>query len=680
MPKTTVNDATLIDLVKRTFAADGWLARHMGYAHRPQQAQMALAVAEAILKSENLGVDAPTGTGKTLAYLVPSLIIAVARSRKALVSAHTINLQQQIESKDLPFARSLFGKVSELREFADFRVCVAVGKGNYLCGNRLQIAYRSGGDLLVDAEGGELDRIRAWSLQTQTGLRQELNPAPNPAVWRMVNSDSQGCNRKTCNPTTCFFARAREAIGRAHLVIANHAWVCSTLMATGGPGAGPGVVFENDFYVSDEAHVLPDVATDHFGIKVSGADVLRLFHSVWSPMKSRGWPSHLAGRHVKQTIAELETKVTDQFKKAAEWLGDKQSQVLPRRQGTPSPLPGWVGEFQRMIADLVGCARDEGEANMVKDIVREAQAMEAKLAEVLNKQLENTAYWVELDGRDNQVHERLAFRSAPVDVSDALRSMIFQRKTAAILTSATLATGTDMKPFLGRVGGQGAIEVQVGSPFDLEKQMQFFVATDAPEAVAGRPCVSHMADWVQYCVNAVEGGSLVLFTNYGDMKAVAAKIETAFTSAGRLFLMQGRDGPRGAILERFRADGHAILFGCDSFWTGIDVPGAALSQVIVTRLPFASPVTPLAKARDAYIRRRGKNPFNEIALPDAIIKTRQGSGRLIRRTDDRGRLVWLDSRVLQKGYGRRFLDTMGVAPVRVAQAAREQAMPRFRCS
>jgi ATP-dependent DNA helicase DinG len=288
------------------------------------------------------------------------------------------------------------------------------------------------------------------------------------------------------------------------------------------------------------------------------------------------------------------------------------------------------------------------------------KGLQAGLTEWLSLGEKGHVYWAERSGRKQTI---VTLRSAPIDVAPALRQHLFGCGTSVVCSSATLAMGGQMEPFAARIGADGATAAIVQSPFDFERHMRVFVARDVPlpSPNEARLALDALADYVGFCVTRVRGGSLVLFTSYTDMRTVATTLEPVFREAGRPFLMQGADLSRTELAKQMRAHGNAVLFGTDSFWTGVDVPGDALAQVIITRLPFDPPTHPVTEAKCEHIRDAGGNPFNDLTLPDAIIKFRQGIGRLIRRASDRGLITILDSRVLAKTYGKLFLDSLPIS-------------------
>jgi ATP-dependent DNA helicase DinG len=332
--------------------------------------------------------------------------------------------------------------------------------------------------------------------------------------------------------------------------------------------------------------------------------------------------------------------------------------VRVREAGVAEPtLDGPLGALQRLVGKLAdkldeGRARDE----LLEQKTR-LKGLQAGLTEWLNLAAEGHVYWAERGGRKQTI---VSLRSAPIDVAPALREHLFGCGVSVICTSATLALAGDIAAFANRLGADHARTEIVHSPFDYKRNMRVYIAADVPlpSPQEAKLSLEALTDYIRFCVHAVKGGSLVLFTSYTDMRAVAATLESEFRTAGRPFLMQGADLSRTELAEQMRNLGNAVLFGTDSFWTGVDVPGDALSQVIITRLPFDPPTHPITEAKTEWIRDHGGNPFNDLTLPDALIKFRQGAGRLIRSQADRGVITILDSRVLAKSYGRLFLQSL----------------------
>jgi ATP-dependent DNA helicase DinG len=651
------------ELTARIFAEEGWLQTGLTLDHRPEQAQMARAVAAALKADTPLLFEAGTGVGKSLAYLIPGIIHAVDQSRQLIVSTHTISLQEQLESSDLPKCRRLFKSTPALRAYADFKSAVLVGKGNYLCTTRLGHALADRATLLADADYDELQRIAAWAATTPTGLRHELKPPPRPDVWDVVNADSSSCSRKHCDCEKCFFQRARARIRSAHVIIVNHALLFALINAGGAQAQGKrhdarGVLFADDFLVLDEAHTVPDVATDNFGLSLSSYGVDRALKFLFNPRTSRGLFRKLGGSEAQQLVVDALEASRQFFDFIGNSLLAQRPIVRVREEGVAEPtLDGPLGALHRLLGKLADKLEDGRERDELLEQKQRVKSLQAGVTEWLTLGDKGHVYWAERSGRKQTI---VSLRSAPIDVAPELRQRLFGCGTSVICTSATLAMGGQIEPFAARMGAEEASATLVKSPFDFARHMRVYVASDVPlpSAQEAKLALDVLADYIAFCTERVKGGTLVLFTSYTDMRAIAATLEPQFRQAGRPFLMQGADLSRTELTRQMRDRGNAVLFGTDSFWTGVDVPGEALAQVIITRLPFDPPTHPITEARCDHIRDAGGSPFNELTLPDALIKFRQGVGRLIRTATDRGLVTLLDTRVLAKSYGRLFIDCL----------------------
>lgn len=653
------------ELVRGIFAEHGQLCTALKLEHRPEQDQMARTVAAAMLDDVPLLFEAGTGVGKSLAYLLPGLIHAVDQGRQMIVSTHTISLQEQIEQKDLPICRRVFKANPDLARYADFRSTVLVGKSNYLCPTRLGHALADRATLFADADYEELQRIAAWAETTPTGLRHDLKPPPKPEVWDAVNADSSSCSRKHCDAEKCHYQRARARLRTAQVVIVNHALLFALINAGGAQAQGAdtetrGVLFPDDFLVLDEAHTVPEVATNNFGLSLSSYGVDRALKFLFNPRTKRGLFRKLGGPEAQQLVIDA----LDASKLFFDFIANKiltpRAIVRIRDHGVAEPiLDGPLGALQRLLGRLGDKLEDGRERDEILEQKQRIKGLQAGLTEWLTLGDKGHVYWAERSGRKQTI---VSLRSAPIDVAPELRKHLFGCRTSVVCTSATLAMGGSIGPLAERIGADHAQKVAVKSPFDFKNHMRVYVASDVPLPTPkeARLALETLTDYIRFCTEKVRGGTLVLFTSYTDMRAVAMALEPAWRQAGRPFLMQGADLSRTELAHQMRSLGNAVLFGTDSFWTGVDVPGAALSQVIITRLPFDPPTHPITEAQCEHISERGGNPFNELTLPDALIKFRQGIGRLIRSKTDRGSITLLDTRVLAKTYGREFLAALPV--------------------
>ena len=620
---------------------------------------MALTCAQAFVADRPLLFEAGTGVGKSLAYLVPALIHATQLKRKCIVSTHTISLQEQIQENDLVLCRRLFESVPELTAYRDFKTALLVGRANYLCGTRLIQAVSTKADLFPVPEQDDLARIAQWADRTENGLRHELDPAPSPEVWDWVNADSAACNHRNCNPQTCFFQKARARLRAAQLIIVNHSLLFSLINSGHTPnGNSAGILFPGDFAVIDEAHKVPAVAAEHFGHRISSVGLDRMLKRLYNPRRGKGLLTRYGSprdcKAVGKVIGEAELFFTNVRRR----FPASESLVRLRLQNwCDHTLNRPMLNLEKMVADAAGGMDESPARDELRDVKTKLGAYRAAINDCISLAEKDHVYWLEKTGRHGR---NVTMRASPIDVAPYLRERLFDRKTAVVLTSASLAEGPTMDSFMDKVGATGEENERVGSPFDYETNLRIYVASDAPppSPEEARLDIDFLADAIEYCVLKMDGGTLVLFTSYVDMQKVASQVEPRLTASGRTFYMQSKGGSRTELTHCFAEAGNGILFGTESFWTGVDIPGPALSQVIITRLPFENPSHPITEAKCEWLQARGINPFLNFTLPEAVIRFRQGVGRLIRKKTDRGVVTILDSRVLHKQYGRRFLEVL----------------------
>ncbi|MFU8847804.1 MAG: ATP-dependent DNA helicase [Opitutales bacterium] len=652
-------------MVRSVFEAGGYLQDKLGLAHRPEQAQMALAVARSLEGDHPLLFEAGTGVGKSLAYLIPGIIHSIDSERPFVVSSHTISLQEQIRNKDLKICRQLFEAVPELNRYATFKTAMMLGKGNYCCTTRLSNALKEAKsaqtEMFPAEERAELVRIATWSATSKNGLLQELSPAPHPEVWDAINADSSTCSRKNCDSAVCFYQRARKQLLSANCVIVNHSLLFSLINAGMGPeGDAKGILLADDFVVLDEAHRVPAIATDHFGLHISSFAVDRALKRIYNPRTNRGI-LRSAGQKWDQDAVDNALDAANEF---FSYLGDnflskKSVQRIHEGGFCENLVSGPLKEVAERLAAIIQKVDDERLQDELRDHRRRILGYRDGINGFVEYAEADHVQWLERGGKKGQI---VTLRSAPLDVAPYLREALFSRGTAAIMTSATLSDGRSLHAFQEKTGAQVAEAKMVNSPFDYEANCRVYIATDAPqpEPGQGRLDLDYLANMVSWCVRDEPGGSLVLFTSYFDLRKVAERCEGFLKKIGRPLFIQGGGQARSELTSQFAEAGNGVLFGTDSFWTGVDVPGPALSQVILARLPFENPGHPVSEARSEHIRAQGGNPFAEMTVPDALVKFRQGIGRLIRRHEDKGRIVILDSRILRKTYGPRFLDALPI--------------------
>jgi ATP-dependent DNA helicase DinG len=699
----------LVKQVEEIFSESGILSRAKNFEFRPQQQQMAVAVARALENREHLAVEAGTGVGKSLAYLVPAILFAVQNKKKAVVSTHTINLQEQLTEKDLPM---LTGVLGALPQPVNFQFTMLKGRANYLCTRRLQKAMQQSGHLFTSSEGEELQRIYEWAQTTKDGSLSDFNIEPDPKVWSQVCSERGLCAPKICgyqsdfskDHPVCFFQRARNRILSSDVLVLNHTLFFTLLGGLNEEQEG-GILFKNDFVIFDEAHQMESVASKHIGLSVSSGQMRYALNRLWNPRTEKGLLATLRQGASVKLVAELLKQADDFFVNVESACEELQQAAKQKSFGSGERRRDWtelrirraelvadnvtlpLQRLRESVSDLIKTSEDKDIGQELMECNRRLAELREEVAMFLGQTAEEYVYWVERSGKTQR---NLALNAAPVDVAEYLRRRLFQSDTSVIMTSATLSTTSSvpngaptteapqhvkrntqnarsiagLNYFTKRVGAESATQLQVGTPFDYEQQMKLFVARKMPDPRESgyRDALVH---WIEHFIRMTHGKAFVLFTSYKLMQEVAELMQPVFDKMGIACFVQGTGTPRSTMLEKFKEDVDSVLFGTDSFWQGVDVPGESLSNVIITRLPFAVPDHPLIEARLETIEARGGTSFGEFSLPEAILKFRQGVGRLIRTKSDSGIVVVLDNRVLAKQYGQAFLDALPKCPVEI---------------
>jgi len=705
----------LVAQVAEIFSAHGILSRASNFEYRPQQQEMAVAVARALESGGHLAVEAGTGVGKSLAYLVPAILFAVQRKKKAIVSTHTINLQEQLTEKDLPMLEQVLGALPNPVRFS---FAMLKGRANYLCTRRLQKAMQQRGSLFTSSEAEELQRIYEWSKTTRDGSLSDFTIEPDAKVWAQVCSERGLCSPKTCGHQSdfakdhdpCFFQRVRNRILAADVLILNHT-LFFTLLGSVDEELEGGILFKNDFVIFDEAHTMESVASRHIGLSVSSGQVRYALNRLWNPRTEKGLLATLRQGRAVQLVADILSESDAFFQNVEAACEDILAQTPPKFGAAAGEGGGRSREWKELrirraelvkdnvtlplqrlreaVSELIKASEDKEIGQELTECNRRLAELRAEVVDFLSQAAEDHVYWVE---RGTRGQRTLTLNAAPVDVADFLRRRLFETDTSVIMTSATLAVtdraaarpaddqtpgarrrpagripAADLGPlayFTRRIGAEGAEQLQVGTPFDYERQMKLYVVKSIPDP-RDRGYTDALIQSVEQFVKLTHGKAFVLFTSYRLMQEVAERMQLFFTELGLTLFVQGTGMPRSTMLEQFKADTDSVLFGTDSFWQGVDVPGEALSNVIITRLPFAVPDHPLIEARLEVIEARGGNAFGEFSLPEAILKFRQGVGRLIRTKTDTGIVVVLDNRILTKQYGQAFLAALPRCPVEV---------------
>lgn len=652
------------------------------YEERPQQIQMLRAVGNAFSRGRHMLIEAGTGTGKSFAYLIPSALWATQNGERVVISTNTINLQDQLIRKDIPQLQQIFE--------TEVRATVLKGRSNYLCSRNLQRLFSHGPD--TTEEFRILGKILVWLSQGGNGDRTTLtlNRPIERDIWRSVSAENDSCRPKACpffHDHRCPYYAAHAKAQRAHIIVVNHSLLLSDLAMDGR------VLPPYNYLIVDEGHHLENAATNAFSTRLTKFDLNRIVQEIGTAssglmgriltsLTEQVSPETYADYKAKadaisEKIPGIEVTITTIFNEFADFMREQRNNADLTVYGQTERLTGatrtspqwanveivwdnagavlndWLDEINEFYEDLSheSALPDEliEQSDLLEGVIRNATDYIRLFEELIMKPKSDYIYWVEIAAVNNY----LALNAAPLQVGSLIESNIWHTKESAIITSATLTTDNSFNYIRERLNAQEADEVTVGSPFDYQKAVLLYLPTDIPEPNQGA-AQSMVENTVSKLAQATKGRMLVLFTSYAQLKRTSNALNASLRNAGITIFEQGEGASATALLETFRETEKAILLGTRSFWEGVDIQGEQLSCVVIVKLPFDVPTDPIVAARSESF----ENPFSQYSIPEAILKFRQGFGRLIRSSTDRGIVVILDSRITTKRYGREFLNSI----------------------
>jgi len=679
-----------------------------GYEYRPQQLDMIKRIATAFNEQKIAVIEAGTGVGKSLAYLIPAIHWAKQNNERCVVSTNTINLQEQLIKKDIPFLKQALG--------IEFNSVLVKGRGNYICLRKIQALHQDQQTFFQDKNAEELKLIIEWSKVTKDGSKADLNFIPNSVVWEQVCSESDSCLRSRCEfYRDCFVTKARRNASKAHILVVNHHLLFSDL-AVQAMGAEVAILPKYNHIIFDEAHNIEDIATDYFGASITRTGIARIVHRLHfqSGDKMTGY-LHILVNKLKYANIKLRL---NEFKAAMDQI---QMELIPRcdaiiqfndevmevisqlvlQANANNPhetklrinpavkkLPLWndtllpqVKNFIQLLhrfCDDLAVALDKVESVTVKldkkiiytlvDLNTQKLRIRAVIdviQQVLLKNDQQNVRWIEVQKRKFG-KDIVRLKIAPLEIAESMKKLVYNNFKTIVMTSATLTIsgqgGKGEFDYLLRQTGLNLVKrerlimAKIPAPFDYQTQAMIAIPLDVP-APNSQKFGEMLVDAVFEAIKVSGGRAFVLFTSYGLLNKLYQALEPRLSRMGIVSLKQGLQN-RHQLLQRFKEDKTSVLFGTDSFWQGVDVEGEALENVIITKLPFKVPSEPIVEARVEAIERRGGNAFMEYSVPQAVIKFKQGFGRLIRKKTDRGSVFIFDKRIIEKFYGRIFLQSL----------------------
>ncbi|MFH0802374.1 MAG: helicase C-terminal domain-containing protein [bacterium] len=685
------------------FSEDGLLARDMPFFEfRPEQLRMARIVEEAFSEDKIAVIEAGTGTGKSLAYLVPGIKWALLSGESLVVSTRTINLQEQLYCKDIPFLRSFFPE--------QFSACLVKGWSNYLCLRRFYSLMRSEQRALNQGEYEELSALMSRMKNGEfVADRSALPVESSDSLWSLICAEADLCLRDRCPFfSRCHLHEERRKMAQSQVLVVNHSLLMADLALRRDSESAQGVLPSYSYLVMDEAHHLEDVATEFLGKSFSSGEFFVFLNGLYRRESGEGEGGFLAVLRNRISGAKMEEPVQNRLRNCLDQdlipglfglreRGSSFEEMVFRwltRRGHLGLEEKKVRLTEEVTADQEWAPlKEEGlrlaeslmrYASLLGDIYHELSLLESSLWEEMDETLAETrslkkrferhkdslrfileqagdshVYWLESGGGSRSA--AITFRSAPLRVAEEISSALLQKLKGGVFTSATLAVGESLKFFNEQIGvsllPEGrALEAVLPSSFNFKEQVLLGIPTDIPDP-SSEEYLSESLNGLVQLITLMEGRTFILFTSVRMLRRFAKGLRTPLEDAGMAFLVQG-DLPRHALLQEFKRREQAVLLGMDSFWEGVDVPGRDLECVILARLPFRVPTDPIVEARSEEMERQGLSSFTHYALPMAVLKFKQGFGRLIRSRSDRGVILVLDNRLVSKRYGRQFLKSI----------------------
>ena len=635
--------------VKKYLDKGGFLSDAIeGFECRPQQIAMAEAVGRVFDSEHHLIVEAGTGTGKSLAYLIPAILWAVKHNKKVVVSTHTKTLQEQLLYHDIPLIHEKL-KIP-------FRYALCLGNENYLSLRRLKRASQAGLFTMVE-EDEQMAAIFDWVNETPTGTKGNLPFEPLPSVWEDVGRQKDLCLGKNCEThNTCFYFKEKKRWFGAHLLIVNHHLFFANVASSGA------VLPRFDAVIFDEAQNIEESATSFLGLKISNSYLYYFLDRLYHSRTRKGLLSRIKHDyvlHLRNQVGVVRKAVETFFTRIVEEYG-KKDRVL--RIYKPIAIDNAIyfpmKELYESLKNFEGMVQSEEDRIEITAAANRCMEFNNSIPAFLNQDLDGYVYWLEIN--EKKKFSRIVLQGVPINAAEELQEQVFSKIGRVVLTSATLTTHKSFDFIRERIGFDAQEQSILGSPFDYPNQALLYVSADLPEpSETMEKYASAMAKRCGELVEISEGRTFILFTSYALMDQVYDRLQ--HLSSKFYFLKQG-EIPTGQMIQRFKKTS-GVIFGTNSFWQGVDIPGDALKSVIITKLPFDVPSEPLTEARIEDLRRRSIDPFSHYQIPRAIIQMRQGFGRLIRKQSDTGVVSILDSRVARRGYGKQFLDSLPACKV-----------------